>query len=578
MSVTASLTNRIFLASALLVIASISVAIYTVNASVAAQAEKDLQAGLDEAVALVREFTRTEAGDFVIKGRLIADLPVLKGAASTGHPPTVQPIAEDYQRGINADLFVVLDRGDQVLASAGRVRPDAVSLAGMLAACRGRASGDTYWPYPGGVLHAAAIPMEPGAAPLGTLVVGFSLDQSVADRLRALTNSEVAFVTSSRIVASTLDRSFDDAILSASAGGGVFSERLGDEEFVGRLSALGERGEPDEPQAIVLRSRTRHLQFLPLLRWQIALTGLAAVLVATGLGYAVARTVTRPLRALTATMHDIAETGDLRRAVPPPGRWDDEDARLLAATFGRLTGALARFQRDAAQRERLSSLGRLSATIAHEIRNPLMIIKSTVRALRRQATPEIADMAGSIDEEVQRLDRVVTDVLDFARPIRFDVAPADVGEICRSAARGMRAPSGRPGIALDLPEGALPIVTDAGRLHGVVVNLLANALAAAGDAHPGGAPPVTLSVRAAGGGGWRIEVIDRGAGIAAEDLPRVFEPFFTTRQTGSGLGLALARNIIEGLGGVIAIESTPGRGTTARVDLPPAPPPGQDPG
>lgn len=579
MSVTSSLTNRIFFASAFLVIVSIGVAIYRVNVSVTAQAERDLRVGLDEAVALVREVARTQAGDFVIKGSLIADLPVLKGAASTEHPPTVQPIAEEYQRGINADLFVVLGRADQLLASAGRVRPDPDSLAEILAACRSRPAGDTFWPYPGGVLHAAAIALEPGAAPLGTLVVGFSLDQAVADRLRTLTNSEVAFVTGSRIVASTLDRGFDAAILSAAASGDVFTEELGGEEFVGRLSGLGERGDPDEPQAIVLRSRTRHLQFLPRLRFQIALTGLAAVLVATGLGYAVAHTVTHPLRALTATMRDIAETGDLRRAVPAPGRWDDEDARLLAETFGRLTNALARFQRDVAQRERLASLGRLSATIAHEIRNPLMIIKSTARALRRQAAPEMAEMAGSIEEEVQRLDRVVTDVLDFARPIRPNMSPADLGEICRGAARAMRASSDHPDIVVDVPDGPLPIMTDTERLHGVVVNLLANAQAATtgNDASTGRPPRVALRVTSLDDGRWRLEVVDHGMGIPSDDLPRVFEPFFTTRRAGSGLGLALARNVIEGLGGTIVIESSAGLGTIARVDLPTAPLPGQDP-
>jgi len=578
MSVASSLTNRIFLGSAALVLAAIGVAIYSVNTSVTAQAERDLQTGLDEAVALVREFAGTQAANFVVKGSLIADLPVLMGAASTGHAPTVQPIAEGYQRRISADLFVVLGRADEVLATAGRVRPDAETVAGLLAACRARPEGEAFWPYPGGVLHAAAIPMAPGAAPIGTLVVGFSLDQSVADRLRALTHSEIAFVAGSRIVASTLDRRDDTALLAAASRGDAFAATLGDEEYVGRLLALGPTDDPEAPRAIVLRSRTEHLRFLPRLRWQIALTGLVAVLVATGLGYAVARTVTRPLRALTATMGDIAETGDLRRHVPAPGRWDDEDARKLAATFGKLTGALARFQRDAAQRERLSSLGRLSATIAHEVRNPLMIIKSTVRGLRREATPEVAAMAGSIDEEVQRLDRVVTDVLDFARPIRFSLSKADLGDICRGAARAARASADGPEIVVDAPAGPLPLLTDTERLHGVIVNLLANAQAATvrEDAPLGRLPPVMLRVRPIDADGWRVEVIDRGAGIPADHLPRVFEPFFTTRRGGSGLGLALARNIIEGLGGAIAIDSREGRGTTARIDLLAAPPAGQD--
>src|SRR4030095_1832055 len=103
----------------------------------------------------------------------------------------------------------------------------------------------------------------------------------------------------------------------------------------------------------------------------------------------------------------------------------DEDARLPASSFHNLTAALDRFQREAAQRERLSSLGRLSTVVAHEIRNPLMIINSAFRSVRQHPSTDVTDLATSIDEEVQRLNRVVTDVLDFAKPIRFEHAPAD---------------------------------------------------------------------------------------------------------------------------------------------------------
>ena len=110
-----------------------------------------------------------------------------------------------------------------------------------------------------------------------------------------------------------------------------------------------------------------------------------AVALAILLSYAVARTVTRPLRAITAAMGQMAATGDLTHGarVPPPGRWTDEDARLLASSFSGMTEALAGFQREAGRRERLTALGRLSTVIAHEIRNPLMIIKTAIRTLRQ---------------------------------------------------------------------------------------------------------------------------------------------------------------------------------------------------
>jgi signal transduction histidine kinase len=198
-----------------------------------------------------------------------------------------------------------------------------------------------------------------------------------------------------------------------------------------------------------------------------------------------------------------------------------------------------------------------------------MIIKSAVRSLRRQPSPEVADIAASIDEEVSRLNRVVTGVLDFARPIRFDLAPADLVEICRDATNAAKAGPDAVPVTFDGHPPTLPLVTDAERLRAVLINLLSNAQQAV---RARGGRPEAGSIRLSTGqtstGGWWIEVADRGAGIAPEDLPRLFEPFFTTRKTGSGLGLPLSRNIVEGLGGAMAIDSTVGVGTRVRIDMP----------
>jgi two-component system sensor histidine kinase HydH len=294
------------------------------------------------------------------------------------------------------------------------------------------------------------------------------------------------------------------------------------------------------------------------------------VLVATVLGYLVARSVTRPLRALTGAMGEMAATGDLTRTLPALGRWDDEDVRLVATTFRRLTSALGRFQREAAQRERLSSLGRLSTVVAHEIRNPLMIIKSAVRHLRRNASPEVVETATSIDEEVARLNQVVTGVLDFARPIEFDLGDADLGAICRDAAQAAAAAA--EDIPISVTADSASIVTDAERLRGVLVNLLTNAQhAVAGRPDRAAGPAIRLDTSREAGGRWKITVTDTGTGISAEDLPRIFDPFFTTRRTGSGLGLAIAKNVIEGLGGTLRVDSRAGEGTRVVIELPDRP-------
>jgi len=570
-----SLTNRIFFASALLVVVSIAVAVYRLNVSVTAQAQRELLDGLHEAASLVQEHKGAQFNDFIRLGRLVADLPRLKAAAEEDDPPTIQPIAEEYEKQINADLFVVTNKAGRVLARAGRIKPPLIDLDRMLGAHPAADDATWFWPYDDGVLQIAAIPMviDPVPGWLGTLIVGFSLDRAAADRFKSLTKSDIVLVMGNRIVASTLDADRTALLTDVGSLRGEFDRRLMNEDYVGLVEPLGANvADRDAPVALVLRSRTEHLRFLRDFYRDIVVTGLAAIVVATILGYGIARTVTRPLRAVAATMREMAATGDLKTTPPGPGRWDDEDARTVASAFQNLTAALDRFQREAAQRERLSSLGRLSTVVAHEVRNPLMIIKSAVRNLRKHPSPEVVEVAGSIDEEVTRLNRVVTDVLDFARPIRYQIEAADLVAICRDAAQAAQATP--ESVPVTVEAGAAmtaPIVTDAERVRSVLVNLLTNAQAAVRAAgSTNGIPPIRLRIARSGADRWVIDVIDRGQGIAPADLSHVFEPFFTTSRSGSGLGLALARNVVEGLGGAIAIESRQNAGTTVRITLPEA--------
>ena len=570
MSLLSSLTNRIFLASAMLVTLAIGVAVVRVNRAVTSQAEEDLRSGVSEAAALVTDYIVARQKQFQADAGLIADLPVLTNAIPTEDLPTVQGIADDYASRLSLDLLIVLGRADRVLARTGRLAPALVSTDAVLAARPAHDDTTWFWPYSGGLLQVTALPTGGVSAGAGALVVGFSLNQAAVESIKARTKSDIAVVANGKVLATTLDASLANSLVAHATSRGTFDVSLGGDDFIGLVQPLAgaARGIPDAPVAIVLQDRTQRLRPLRDIQREALLADLAVILVATLIGYAIARTVTRPLRAITATMGRMAATGDLTQPPPAEGRWDDEDARLLTRTFRQMTTALDRFRREAAQRERLSSLGRLSTVVAHEVRNPLMIIKSAVRSLRRQPSPEVGTIAASIDEEVSRLNRVVSGVLDFARPIRFDLAPADLVEICRDAAQAARAGADEVPVALEPAEAQMPVVTDAERVRTVLVNVLSNAQQAvrAGGRTP--PPEIRLQATRRPAGGWRLEVIDRGAGIAREDLPRLFEPFFTTRKTGSGLGLALARNIIEGLGGTITIDSTMGVGTTVRIDLP----------
>jgi two-component system sensor histidine kinase HydH len=211
----------------------------------------------------------------------------------------------------------------------------------------------------------------------------------------------------------------------------------------------------------------------------------------------------------------------------------------------------------------------MSTVVAHEIRNPLMIIKGALRQLARAdaSSDDRRDAAHDIDGEVDRLNRVVNEVLDFARPIRFQGARTAVNDVCRSAADAVMAAAPAPVVALALDPACGELHTDGERIRTVLVNLLTNARAAVEGIEAGASPLVTLASVRLAPGRVALVVSDRGIGIPSDDLSRVFDPYFTTRRTGSGLGLAIAKNVVEGLGGTISVASVSGAGTEMRVEL-----------
>jgi two-component system, NtrC family, sensor histidine kinase HydH len=419
---------------------------------------------------------------------------------------------------------------------------------------------------------------------LGTLSVGLLLDNRVASQFKRATRSDVAFALDGRVRAGTLPAASWPHLAQLLGKPGIQDLTLDEAEFVGLarpLTADGSAtatGASPGPVALVLQSRTERLRFLRTINTALLAATLAAMLLAIGLSYAVARTITRPLGAITDAMREIAATGDLTRKIALPGsaRWQDEDARLLAATFNALTESVSRFQREAAQKERLLSLGRLSTVVAHEIRNPLMIIKAALRSLRPGAAPsELHEAARDIDEEVGRLNRIVNDVLDFARPLTLSEEAVDLGRLCRDAAAAAAAPGGDPPVETLVPAEPLITVTDPERLRTALLNILTNARQAVeARGRPGtvndDGPAVLLQLERRPSGRLGMRVADRGSGILQEDLTQIFEPYFTTRRTGTGLGLPIARNIIEALSGTLSITSSDS-GTIVDIELPDRP-------
>ena len=575
MKLLSSLRSRIFLASAVLAVLCIGVAIYLVNVRVTEEAERTLQREIVAAAGLVDNLRTTRTETFMQMARFIADAPPLKAAVDTNDPPTVQEIANRYQDQVKSNLLLITNRAGGVLATVGASGRSAAIISHASAIHDGLAGRETLslLPQPDGMIQLVTVPVYVGITRpdiLGTLSVGFMLDNALAAQLKQITLSDIAFGMDGQILAATLPREHYGTLAERLRTSGISRVLIADEEYeaLPRPLAAQGNGKPATagPVALILRSRTAQLQSLQSIHTGLLATAVMAVILATVLSFAVARTIAHPLAAITDVMREVAATGDLTRKIAPySSRWDDDDARLLATTFNTLTDSIARFQREMAQKERLTALGRLSTVIAHEVRNPLMIIKSAVHSLRQPAVkPEVIHEAiTDIDEEVVRLNRIVNEVLDFARPIQFELSRVDVNAICRESAGAALASGPGATIAFDLDPSLTTMTTDPGRLRIALVNLLVNAR----HAVHGNNGQVMLTSRGSAES-VRITVADGGTGIAAADLAKVFDPYFTTKRGGTGLGLPIAKNIVEGLGGTLAVQSTPGRGTDITIELP----------
>lgn len=238
-------------------------------------------------------------------------------------------------------------------------------------------------------------------------------------------------------------------------------------------------------------------------------------------------------------------------------------AEQLAEANRNLQAAEAEVRRS----ERLAALGQLMAGLAHELRNPLGTMRASAELLTRQIPkddPIAAELAGYIAAEVDRTNTLITRFLEFARPVQLRKQPADLNALLDRAVTllAQRQPPPRVSVHKNYSPDIPPIPLDVELMERVVFNLLLNAVEASPE---GGA--VTLKTRLIDGA-VEIAVIDRGVGIDPAHRESIFNPFFTTKPEGVGMGLAIVSRIVAEHGGTMSVESEPGQGSLFRVLLP----------
>jgi signal transduction histidine kinase len=281
---------------------------------------------------------------------------------------------------------------------------------------------------------------------------------------------------------------------------------------------------------------------------------------------------TRPIKQLSVAARRVAN-GDFDVRVPTE-RSDEMGA--LAAAFNEMIARLERMRELESQLhqvEKAAVVGRLAAAIAHEIRNPLNYINLTLDHLRSDFAPEdsakratFEQLADQLKAEVGRINRHITDFLKYSRPSALDLRPLDLRSQAEDAMLVISGQAAESGIETTLKEETkLPlVVADKDSLRSVFTNLLINGL----EAMDGEGGSIGIKLQTEGTDRVRVEITDTGRGIAAEDIAKIFEPYYSTKETGTGLGLAIVKKAIDDHGGSINVSSKEGDGTTFTIILP----------
>ena len=302
------------------------------------------------------------------------------------------------------------------------------------------------------------------------------------------------------------------------------------------------------------------------IRW-LAL-GVAAVGLLLGLllSWWGAARVTRPVQKLSAAAREVSQ-GNWNARVDVRG---NDEIGQLAKSFNQMTTQLVEQRERLVQIERVAAWRELARRLAHELKNPLFPLQTTVENLQRAREQNSAqfdevfrESTGIMLGEIDNLKAIVSRFSDFAKMPRPQLEIVDLNELVRESLKLFEAQMQAAGVTLrlELAADVRAIQADPSQLGSALQNLALNAI----DAMPSGG---TLTVRTASqDGGVRLEIADTGQGLTQEECDRLFTPYYTTKTHGTGLGLAIVQSVVSDHGGRIAVRGEPGRGTTFLIDL-----------
>jgi signal transduction histidine kinase len=506
---------------------------------------------------------------------ILSTMSDVRAAFSTGDQATIVDTAGELWSKISEQnaLFLVTDPKGRVIASLGGVptSPLGRDLPVVRAAYSQfprQAAG--FMEREGRLFQIAVTPVYVeslrGPALLNVLVAGYAIDPVVAQELKKSTGgSEFLFLSGGAVIASTLNPRATEALIRKIASGWKAGQRISDgvSEYAPPLmkSLIDVEGKP-VGELWILRSFEGSLQRIAALRRDMVFTWLCAVIVGLGLTYLLAGKIVEPVKQLDRAAAEVARQNyDFRLLV----KSDDELGRL-ARTFNAMCDSIQSGRAELIRQERISTIGRLSSSIVHDLRNPLAAIYGGAEMLvdTELSPPQMKRLAANIYRASRRIQELLQDLVNVSRGKSEAAEMCNLREVVQAACDASAAAADAQNVRIIFEPGQeieLPI--ERARMERVFLNLIDNALEAMPE---GGAIFITEQMAA---DSVFIQFADTGPGILPSIRAKLFEPFVSAgKKNGLGLGLALSRQTVIDQGGEIWVEEgSPGARFVVRLPL-----------
>lgn len=548
-----------------------------VQRSIRSNVRQSIAVNLRNSVNAFQDFRHERETMLTSDVALLADIPLTRAIMTSTDPVTIQDASQDVFQHARAssDLFVLVDRSGKVVAlhtkTPGFTREAAEKYFHQ---SLDEDAGDaSHWWF--GEHHLYQVFVQPiyrGSSTEGTLlgflVIGYEINDRVANEVSKVAGGQVAFSYGDEVVATTLNAAQVHGgniqnLITAPVEGDPHDIEIGNEHFLATSLLLS--GSASTPVRLgVLGSYDQATKFIDQLNRYLVLLGLAAILVGSGLVFFLSHTFTRPLGNLVAGVRAL-EGGDFYHPLDPRG--GDEVAELTRA-FDRMRTSLLKSQRDLLESEQLATIGRMASSISHDLRHSLAAIVANSEFLcDAHLTPaQREELYQEVLSGVNLMTDLIDSLLEFART-RESLSPAysSVADTIQRSVQAVRLHPRHHNRTIDVVcTGPVLGWFDSRKLERALYNLLLNACEAA----PGAGGHVEVEAYEVNGS-MTICVADNGPGVAESIRERLFHPFVSYgKENGTGLGLAVVQKIVQDHGGEIFVERTAQGRTIFRIVLP----------